>query len=79
MGTGFVVLIVGMTLAGIIAGIRIGIHIGTRRKISEETKGVLTMYRSDSKADPELFLTLMVPAKEVESQKHVLFEVHVMK
>lgn len=79
MEAGFIVLIVAMTIAGIIAGIRIGVHIGVSRKSNADTVGILTVCDHDSSTNPELFLTLMVPADEVKSQKHVLFEVHVMK
>ena len=79
MDTGFIVLFVVMVIASIIAGIRIGIHIGMVRKANDEAKGVLTVCSHDPKSGPELFLTLLVPAEEIKTQKHVLFEVHVMK
>lgn len=79
METGFIILIVVMTVAGVLAGLRIGIHIGTTRRTNDDVKGVLTVCNSDSDSQPELFLTLMVPAEDVKAEKHVLFEVHAMK
>ena len=75
MVAGFIALTIIMAIVGALVGIRIG----TNRKLRDESRGVLSIYRSDPEANPELFLTLTVPAEEVTSRKHVLFEVHVIQ
>lgn len=75
MEAGFIALAVIMLVVGVLVGIRIGAN----RKFRDESRGILSVYQSDPKANPELFLTLTVPAEDVTSRKYVLFDVHVIR
>lgn len=71
MELGFIIITVVLTLAGIVAGFRIGYTAASRRA----SKGVVYVSMSSGATSPSLYLELDVPADVITNEKYVTFEV----
>ncbi len=80
MEAGFIVLLVLMTTIGVVVGIRIGNAKADRRYAQDTnyTQGTLNVDCSDPEFEPNLFLGLAVPVKDLISRKYVALDVNVM-
>lgn len=70
--------IVAVALAAIV-GVSVGITIERFRHKNEHSRGILNVAYSDLYSQPDLFLTLQVPVEDVVAQKHVRFDVNILR
>lgn len=75
MEAGFVALLI---LTAIVCTV-VGMHIGKKKTIRQDIKGVLNVDCSDPESNPYLFLQLEVPIEDVINLKQASFVVHVLK
>lgn len=71
MELGFVIITIVLTLAGIVAGFRVGYAVASRRA----SKGVVYVSMASGAISPSLYLELDVSADDITSEKYVTFEV----
>lgn len=71
MELGFVIATIVLTLAGLVAGFRIGHTVASRRA----SKGVVYVSMASVATSPSLYLELDCPADDITSDKYVTFEV----
>ena len=79
METGFaVLLIVTMVIAGVLVGMLIGKARAERRYTldTQYTQGTLNVDCSDPEFEPNLFLGLTIPVKDIISRKYVTLDVN---
>lgn len=80
MEAGFIALLILMTIIGVVVGFLIGKRKAERRYLwdTQFTQGTLNIDCSDPEFEPELFLGLGIPVKDVTSRKYVTLDVNVM-
>lgn len=75
MDTGFVALLI---LTAVICTV-VGIHIGKKKRVRQDVKGVLNVDCSNPENIPYLFLQLEVPIEDVIEVNQATFVVRVLK
>lgn len=75
MEAGFVALLI---LTAIVCTV-VGIHIGKKKRVRQDVKGVLNVDCSDPESIPYLFLQLEVPIEDVIELDKATFVVRVLK
>ena len=80
MEAGFIVVLVLITIAGVVIGFFIGKRKTERLYLQDTqfTQGTLNVDCSDPEFEPELFLGLGVPIKDVVSRKYIMLDVNVI-
>lgn len=80
MEAGFVALMVLGIVCGVIVGVFLGQWIAHRRytRDTQYTQGTLNVDCDDSEFEPDLFLGLGVPVKDIMSRKYISLDVNVM-
>ena len=81
MEAGFVALLILGIIGGIIVGVFLGYMMAHRRYMldTKHTQGTLNIDCSDPEFEPELFLALGVPVKDITARKYIVLDVNVMR
>lgn len=80
MEAGFIVLMILMLIVGVTSGFLIGKRKAEQRYLQDTqfTQGTLNVDCSDPEFEPDLFLGLGVPVKDIATRKYVMLDVKVM-